>query len=80
VKAAQEIATTLGHNLPARTVGYGSDGNNLANSGIELLVGLGPYGGGMHTEQEYLDTRAYVQRLSLVKTLLLNLSKKTKSS
>ncbi len=80
VKTAQEIAITLGQNVSARTVGYGSDGNNLANSGIELLVGLGPYGGGMHTDQEYLDIHSYVQRLSLVKTLLLNLSKKIKSN
>ena len=76
VQVAQSVAKGLGQNLPARTVGYGSDGNNLADNGIPLLVGLGPYGGGLHTDHEFLDTDGYARRLLLVKDLLVKLGEK----
>jgi glutamate carboxypeptidase len=66
-----KIATTaLGQPFNARPVGYGSDGNNLAETGMQLLVGLGPYGGGMHSEQEFMLISAYSQRLSLITQLI----------
>jgi glutamate carboxypeptidase len=73
VGIAQEAARSVGQTVAARTVGYGSDGNNIAQTGIQLLVGLGPYGGGMHTAKEHLLISAYVERLNLVKALLNNL-------
>lgn len=61
-----ESATALGQTITARPVGYGSDGNNLAVTNMQLLVGIGPYGGGMHSEQEFMQIDAYIKRLDLV--------------
>lgn len=46
-------------------VGYGSDGNNVSVNNAEILVGLGPYGGGMHTQDEFLSTKSYAERLKV---------------
>jgi glutamate carboxypeptidase len=32
---------------------------------MKLLVGLGPYGGGLHTDQEYMLTEALEERIIL---------------
>jgi glutamate carboxypeptidase len=70
---AFQAAASVGQQLDARHVGYGSDGNHLAQAGLQLLVGLGPYGGGMHTEQEFLSLRGYAQRRSLNRALIQNI-------
>lgn len=69
----QTAATSVGQPFRARAVGYGSDGNNLADSNIELLVGVGPYGGGMHSEHEFMRLNAYPERLALVTQLISQL-------
>lgn len=51
-------------------VGYASDANLLAATGMDLLVGLGPYGEGMHTDHEYLTVSTYRARLDLTKALI----------
>lgn len=58
-------------------VGYGSDGNHLSTLPINILVGLGPYGGGMHTDQEFMIISSYKKRLSFSKTLIKLLVKGT---
>jgi glutamate carboxypeptidase len=62
---AQAAGASIGQRVTGRHVGYGSDGNHLASVGIELLVGLGPYGHGMHSEDEYMSMSAYDARLRL---------------
>jgi glutamate carboxypeptidase len=69
----QAAATAVGQPFRARAVGYGSDGNNLADSNIELLVGVGPYGGGMHSEHEFMRLNAYPERLALDTQLISQL-------
>lgn len=70
VTRIQSSARALGQTVPARPVGYGSDGNNLAETGMQLLVGVGPYGGGMHSDHEYMLTSAYEARLTLLTRLI----------
>lgn len=65
-----QAAASVGQRIEARHVGYGSDGNHLAESGIQLLVGLGPYGGGMHTQDEFLSLKGYAKRRSLNRALI----------
>ncbi|MGQ5523445.1 M20/M25/M40 family metallo-hydrolase [Chitinimonas sp. PSY-7] len=65
-KLLEASASTLGQSVQARPVGYGSDGNHLAVTGMQLLVGLGPFGGGMHSEQEFMRIDAYANRLDLI--------------
>lgn len=70
VKQAETVARSLGQAFQARGVGYGSDGNHLAGAGMQLLVGVGPYGGGMHSEKEYMLLSSYRERLALMTTLI----------
>ncbi|SFS30689.1 M20/M25/M40 family metallo-hydrolase [Marininema halotolerans] len=69
-KLAQEAGGELGQSVTGTPVGYGSDANHLAPSGLKLLVGLGPYGGGMHTDHEYMEAANYEKRLKLNLALL----------
>jgi len=70
VTRMQNSARRLGQTVAARAVGYGSDGNNLADTGLQLLVGVGPYGGGMHTDREFMSLQAYQERLALLTRLI----------
>jgi glutamate carboxypeptidase len=70
VAVAREVAKSLGQTFEARPVGYLSDGNNLADLGVPLLVGLGPYGGGMHTDHEFMKVSSFAERKALAKGLL----------
>jgi glutamate carboxypeptidase len=72
VATARQAAQQVGQPFEARGVGYGSDGNNLATHDRNVLVGLGPYGGGMHSSKEFMVLASYGQRLELV-TALVNL-------
>ncbi|MEB0043347.1 MULTISPECIES: M20 family metallopeptidase [unclassified Pseudomonas] len=74
VVQAQEVAQSLGQSFKARGVGYGSDGNNLASQNISILVGLGPYGGGMHSDKEFMQLSSYGDRLALVTALIEKLN------
>jgi len=60
----------IGQTVSGRHVGYASDANQLAATGMDLLVGLGPYGKGMHTHTEYLTTATYDERLGLTRALV----------
>ncbi len=70
VGQVEAVARTLGQPFNARGVGYGSDGNNLAEVGMQLLVGLGPFGGGMHSDKEYMLLSSYRDRLNLTTALI----------
>jgi len=59
-----------GQQIDGNHVGYASDANLMAETGMDLLVGLGPYGGGMHTDREFLTISTYRERLDLTKALV----------
>jgi len=56
--------------VACRHVGYTSDANHLAQTGMSLLVGLGPCGGGMHTDHEFMLVESYARRRTLGITLI----------
>jgi len=56
-------------------VGFTSDANHLADTGMDLLVGLGPYGEGMHTDSEFLTISTFGERLELTEALIKELMK-----
>ena len=64
-KLAQSAGTKLGWTIKGQHVGYGSDANHLSSKNIDLLVGLGPYGQGMHTDEEFLDPKSYGRQKEL---------------
>ncbi len=71
-----EIAgDSINQKVSGSHVGYGSDANQLADTGMDLLVGLGPYGEGMHTDSEYLTIATYELRLTLTEALLKEMLK-----
>ena len=66
-----EIAgESINQKVSGSHVGYTSDANHLADTGMDLLVGLGPYGEGMHTDSEYLTISTYEERLKLTEALI----------
>lgn len=67
---ARKVGASLRNQVTGKPVGYASDGNQLAKTGIRLLVGLGPYGGGMHSSEEFMDVRSFSDRVLLTKGLL----------
>ncbi len=56
-------------------VGFTSDANHLADTGMDLLVGLGPYGEGMHTDGEFLTISTFDERLKLTEALIKEILK-----
>ncbi|MGY2378377.1 M20/M25/M40 family metallo-hydrolase [Pseudomonas sp. SDO524_S393] len=80
VTQAEAVAEALGQPFKARPVGYGSDGNNIANPTIQILVGLGPYGGGMHSEKEFMLVSSYGQRLAFAAALIRKLDPTVRST
>lgn len=62
---AEKVGQKNGVPVKGKHVGYASDANHLASKNIDLLVGLGPYGGGMHSDEEFLDPISYSKQQKL---------------
>lgn len=71
----QTAGAAVGQEVRGSHVGYASDANGLTETGMDLLVGVGPYGGGMHTENEFLSVATYGERLALVNALMAEILK-----
>ncbi|WP_166651046.1 peptidase dimerization domain-containing protein [Pseudomonas sp. LP_7_YM] len=80
VNLGSEVAKSLGQTFKARAVGYGSDGNNIASPNIQILVGLGPYGDGMHSEKEFMQLSSYQERLIFATALIRKLNPATRTT
>lgn len=65
------VAGELGLNLDKNESGGGSDANFTAALGIPTLDGLGPTGGGHHSEAEYLVIDSLVERIELLGMFLM---------
>lgn len=72
------LETTLNTKIHGTHVGYGSDGNNLSDLPINILVGLGPYGGGMHTKDEFMNLDSFNARFKLNINLIKELIRQKK--
>jgi glutamate carboxypeptidase len=66
-------AKNLGLNILGRHASFGSDGNYLAAYGLEVISGLGPFGGGMHTTDEFMTIESFEERLSLCTKFIKNI-------
>lgn len=66
----EDAGKRIGQPVTGRHVGYASDANQLAETGMDLLVGLGPYGEGMHTDSEFLTISTFDERLKLTEALV----------
>jgi glutamate carboxypeptidase len=66
-------ARSLGQTPSGKFAGYTSDANHLAATGMQLLVGMGPYGEGMHTDSEFMSLESFTNRLSVTTVLIRKL-------
>ena len=74
VSIAAEIATDAGIKFQHAPSGGGSDGNYLSPIGVAVLDGLGPVGGNLHTDEEYLELDSFAPRGALLGGLIERLS------
>ncbi len=73
--ALQDCALELGQRKPDWVaVQGGSDGNLLHAAGLTVLDGLGPIGGGLHSENEYIEVASLTDRARLAALFLHRLA------
>lgn len=70
---ARTIAVSLGQELPFASTGGVCDGNILQDAGLPTIDTLGVRGGGLHTEQEWIELDSLVERSQLLACLLARL-------
>jgi glutamate carboxypeptidase len=64
----------LGMNLAHRPSGGTCDGNKLAAAGLAVIDSLGPVGGELHSDREYVVLSSLTQRAKLTALLLMKLA------
>jgi glutamate carboxypeptidase len=72
---AQAIYAGLGLTLGTGGNGGASESALAAEAGVAALDGLGPVGGGFHSEKEYLDLKTVTPRLYLLTKLIMELGR-----
>lgn len=72
---AQRIYAGIGRALTAGGNGGASESALAADAGVAALDGLGPVGGGFHSEKEFLELDTLTPRLYLLTMLLMELGK-----
>ena len=73
---AQQIYTGIGRTLATGGNGGASESALAADAGVAALDGLGPVGGGFHSDQEFLELDTVTPRLYLLTMLLMQLGAK----
>ncbi len=71
LESLRDCARDLGFDLDWRETGGVCDGNKLAAAGLPTLDTLGPVGGGLHSDAEFLDLDSLVPRAQLVALYML---------
>ncbi len=74
LESFKECAQQLGHALDWRPTGGACDGNRTAAAGVPTVDSLGPRGGGMHTDQEFVLLDSLVECARLVALFLMRLA------
>ena len=72
---AQRIYAGIGRTLATGGNGGASESALAADAGVPALDGLGPVGGGFHSDQEFLELETVTPRLYLLTMLLIELGK-----
>jgi glutamate carboxypeptidase len=70
---AQRIYAGIGRTLAAGGNGGASESALAADAGVPALDGLGPVGGGFHSDEEFLELDTVTPRLYLLTRLLMDL-------
>lgn len=72
---AEAIYRTLGMQLGRAGNGGASESSLAFDAGVPTLDGLGPVGGGFHTDDEYVELKSLTPRLYLLTKLIMELGK-----
>jgi glutamate carboxypeptidase len=72
---AQRMYAGIGRTLATGGNGGASESALAADAGVPALDGLGPVGGGFHSDQEFLELDTVTSRLYLLTMLLMDLGK-----
>lgn len=70
----QEVGKELGLEIKDTKTGGGSDGNFTSAMGVPTIDGLGPVGGSIHSEDEYLEIDTFTERTLLLAETIKKLS------
>jgi glutamate carboxypeptidase len=73
-EAAKAAAEDLGQRLPFGKTGGVCDGNILQAAGLPTIDTLGVRGGGLHTEQEWIELASLVERCQLLAVMISRLA------
>lgn len=65
-KVFQEVGQSLGLTIKDTATGGGSDASFTSSKGVATIDGIGPIGGGAHSEEEYLEIDSLVERTELL--------------
>ena len=76
-KYQQEIKTHEGLMTFGKHAGGAADINYFASPGKQILDGMGPVGGGMHTPNEYIERNSLATRMKALQELLVWLNKQS---
>ena len=74
LEAASGIAADAGVPFSHTRTGGTTDGNYLAPMRVPILDGLGPVGGGLHTEDEYIELPSLVPRAAMLAGIIERLA------
>lgn len=66
----EEAAKLEGYDIAWVKAGGASDGNTTAGMGVPTLDGLGPVGGGMHCDKEYMEINSVEKHIKLAERFL----------
>lgn len=69
----KQIAQSIDLELKTGQTGGGSDASIAANMNIPTLDGLGPAGGGIHAENEYVHIPSLIERTTLLTEILFRI-------
>ena len=64
-KLIEQAAQLEGYDVAWMKAGGASDGNTTAGMGVPTLDGLGPVGGGMHCDKEYLEINTIEKHIKI---------------
>lgn len=70
----QEVGQSLGLSIKDVSTGGGSDASFTSAKGIATIDGIGPIGGGAHSEDEYLEVDSLVERTELLANVIQRLA------
>lgn len=70
-KLISEIGYDLGIDIKYTATGGGSDANFTSALGVPTMDGMGPIGGGAHSDKEYLEIDSIIPRINLLRELII---------